>query len=320
MSLSWLCKAKPLIFTICLLLLIPSLAACSKGSNSNTAASSSRSVPGNAVQVGVLVNDTTEATRKRYQPLLDELSKAIGRPVVFKPMRFTSQFLEVEQGEVDFVITNPLATVQLQRLHNTEVLASVSRPKTGTDFAGSIIVKSDSPIKTIEDLRDKDGACVSMVSGAAGCLFQMYHLKQNGVNPLLDVAKIKDISSQDKIVQAVLSGEAEFGFVRMDQIQRMVDRDLIPNVDVVRVIEPANDSFPFPHTTQLYPGWAISASQDVPAELVSSVQQTLLNLPAKNPALVEANIEQLVPAADYSQLEALIEDMKLRGSTKTNPA
>ncbi len=291
------------------MLTVSSLSACSQVNSGDGAAAESDS---NGVEVGVLVIDDITTTRDRYEPLFKELSKAVGQPIQFVPLTQASQFNEVQDGGVNFVITNPLASVQLSQNYNTELLATLSRTGTGSEFGGVIIVKSDSAINSIADLKGKTGACVSMTTAAGGCLFQMYHLQTKGVDPYLDVASIQEIPSQNVIVQTVINGEVDFGFVRSGQLERMVSQGTIPSADAVKVLEPATDSYSLPHTTRLYPDWAVSATQDAPADLVNKMQQALLNLPSDSDALSNANIEQFVPAEDYGGVNELIETFDLK--------
>lgn len=304
-------KLKPsALLLVLMLLLVPALASCSKSQNSGGGATAAADAE-NAVQIGVLVAlDGTDKTRERYQPLFDELSEAVDQPVRFVPLTQRSQFSYTEAGRVDFVITQPLVSLQLRRQYDTELIATLSRPNTGTEFGGVIVVKADSPIQTSTDLAGKKGACVSTTQAAGGCLFQMYHLRQEGINPLIDLT-ISEVPSQDTIVQQVVDGEAEFGFVRTGHIEKMVEQGLLADGSAVRILDPITDGYPVPHTTQLYPEWAVSATADVPAGLVNKMQQAMLNIPAGDEALASAKIEQIVPTVDYSKLDALIDDLNL---------
>ena len=122
---------------ILLLLLVPSIGACSRDSDSfGASAAVEDSSLSNTVQVGILVVDNSTATRDRYQPLLEELGKALDRPVAFVPVTQASQGSNLEAGKLDFIFSNPLASAKLRQLHDSEIIATVSRPGTGTAFSG----------------------------------------------------------------------------------------------------------------------------------------------------------------------------------------
>jgi ABC-type phosphate/phosphonate transport system substrate-binding protein len=307
-----------LVIGTAIILTIP-LVSCSSSPENDTpgsdeaAESTTNRNSDNTVQVGVLVIRDIETTRQQYEPILNYLSAQTGRPFLLVPLAQESQFLEVEQGKVDFLISNPLASVQIQRLYGTELLATQSLPDTGTEFAGQIIVRSDSDINSIADLAGKKGACVSLETAAGGCLFQMLHVQQKGVNPYLDFESLAEIPSQNDIVLKVVNGDIDFGFIRTGQLESMVAKNLLPEVDQVRVLDPKQDGgFVYQHTTRLYPTWPVSATSSASPELVESVRQTLLDMPADSPALTTAGIASFVPAVDYTAIDQLVEELKLR--------
>ena len=300
------------------LLLLLSLTAC-KNLQDNTVTyenniltESNDKVVEKPVRIGILSIDSAVSVNERYRPLLDYLEQTLDRAFELVILSQGSQFTEVEAGNLDFITSNPLAAVQLRRLYDTEFLVTNSRPKTGTLFSALIVVKQASDIKTIEDLRGKKVACVDFETAAAGCVFQIYHLQQQGIDPFQDFAQFIENKSQDNIVLAVLNGTIDVGFIRTGQLERMVEKGLINRTDELRIIDRADDNFPYTHTTSLYPEWPIAALKNTEPELVRDVKEALLNIPPKHPALSAAKIESFAPVEDYEQLNRLIEDLKLK--------
>lgn len=269
-------------------------------------------VTGEPIRVGILAIDSAVSVNERYSPLLNYLSEVTGRPVELMPLTQESQFTEVAEGNLDFTLNNPLAAVQIRRLYNTEFITTHVRPQTGAEFSALIIVKRDSDIQTLEDLRGKTAACVDFETAAAGCIFQIYHLQQNGIDPFTEFSSFVENKSQDNIVLAVLNDTIDVGFVRTGQLEKMVNKGLINSTDEVKIINPANDNFYYKHTTALYPEWSLAALPDTDPQLVDKVKDALLNIPANHPALTAARLEKFTPAADYSDLDRLIETLKLK--------
>jgi len=269
-------------------------------------------VTGEPIRVGILAIDSAVSVNERYSPLLNYLSEVTGRPVELIPLTQESQFTEVAEGNLDFTLNNPLAAVQIRRLYNTEFLTTHVRLQTGAEFSALIIVKRDSDIQTLEDLRGKTAACVDFETAAAGCVFQIYHLQQNGIDPFTEFSSFVENKSQDNIVLAVLNGTIDVGFVRTGQLEKMVNKGLINSTNEVKVINPVNDNFYYKHTTAIYPEWSLAALLDTDPQLVDKVKETLLNIPANHPALKAARLEKFTPAADYSELDRLIETLKLK--------
>ena len=269
-------------------------------------------VSGDPVRVGILTIDSAVSVNKRYRPLLDYLCEVSGRPFELVPLTQESQFTEVERGNLDFTLNNPLAAVQIQRLYKTKFLVTQSRPKTGPQFSSLIVVRSNSDIEKLEDLKGKKGACVAFQTAAGGCVFQIYHLWQRGIDPSSDFSSFVENKSQDNIVLAVLNGTIDVGFIRTGQLEKMAARGLIDSVEELRVLDPARDDFFYQHTTQLYPEWPVAALNSTQAQLTAEVREALLNIPPDHPALAAAKLEGFVSAVDYTEIDKLIETLKLK--------
>jgi ABC-type phosphate/phosphonate transport system substrate-binding protein len=264
------------------------------------------------IRVGVLAIRSAVSANAQYGPIINYLSESIGRPFVLVPVGQEEQFAQVEQKNLDFTFTNPLAAVQLQRLYHNQFLATISRVNTGTNFSGLIITRSDSGIETLEDLMGKNVTCVAFVTAAGGCIFQVFHLMENGIDPSKDFGLFTETPSQDNIVLGVLNGTFDAGFIRTGQLERMVTDGILFNLDEIRILDQATDDFFYPHTTRLYPEWPFAALESTDPELVQAVQEALLAIPADHPAMENAKANGFVPAVDYRPIHELIETLKLR--------
>ena len=278
----------------------------------NPAVKTSESLQGKPVKFGVLVIDSAVSVNERYSALLNYLSEKTGQPFELVSLTQESQFTLVESEELDFTTNNPLAAAQIRRLYNTKFLVTHSRPKTGPEFSALIIAKSDSGIKTLADLKGKKVACVNFETAAAGCVFQIQHLLNKGIDPFVEFGSFEENKSQDNIVLAVLNGTLDAGFIRTGQLEKMFAKGLINDLDAIAVIDRAKDDFFYPHTTARYPEWPIAALSNTDPTLVKQVQTALLNIPSNHQALTDAKLDGFVPAADYSSLDALIENLRLK--------
>ncbi|AFY37538.1 multi-sensor hybrid histidine kinase [[Leptolyngbya] sp. PCC 7376] len=302
---------------------LPVLASCQPQQNIDTEIPTSSSVSENpsetpsptesvAIKFGVLSIDSAVSVNERYAPLMQYLEETLEQDFELVSLTQATQFTKVAEKELDFTTTNPLSAVQVRRLYDTEFLVTHSRPATGTQFSGLIITGADSDIETLEDLRDKKGACVNFQTAAAGCAFQVFHLIERGIDPYKDFASFIENPSQDNIVLGVLNGSLDFGFIRTGQLEKMVRKELITSKDEVKILEPMADDFFYEHTTALYPEWPIAALSHVDPELKNSVQQALLAVPSDHPALSAIGLTAFVPEVDYSALDRLIETLQLK--------
>jgi ABC-type phosphate/phosphonate transport system substrate-binding protein len=266
-----------------------------------------------SVKVAALAIRSAVAAQAQYGPIVAYLSETLGRPFELVPVGQDAQFTVVEQGEVDFTFNNPLSAVEIRRLYGTEFLVTLSRANTGTEFSALIIARADSSIKMLEDLRGKSATCVDFETAAAGCIFQVFHMQQAGLNPQDTFTSFTETPSQDNIVLGVLNGTFDVGFVRTGQLEKMVAEGTLLNLDEIVIVDQANDDFYYPHTTQLYPEWPIATLSETDPELVIAVRNALLAMPPDHPALVNAGANGFVPAVDYTALDELIVALKLPG-------
>lgn len=264
-----------------------------------------------SIRVGVLAIRSAVAASAQYQPILDYLEAELDVPFTLVPLTQEEQFELVGAGELDFVFSNPLAAVQLRRLHDTEFLATLSRVNTGMEFGGLIIARADSGIENIEDIRGKRVACVAFETAAGGCNFQVMHLLERGVTPD-EFGSFSEISSQDNIVLAVLSGSEDVGFIRSGQLEKMLAEGTLISLDEIQIVDRANDDFYFPHTTRLYPEWPFAALAETDRSVVESVRKALLGLAADDPALERVNGEGFGAAASYDAVDELVVALQLR--------
>jgi len=277
-----------------------------------TVTTTSTELEGEPVQVAVLAIRSAVAANKQYGPILTYLQEQLGRPFKLVPVGQEDQFTVVEEGQVDFTFNNPLSAVQLQRLYKTQFLATLSRNKTGPEFSALIIAKNGSDITTVEDLRDKTAACVAFETAAAGCVFQIYHLSEHGIDPFTDFASFTENQSQDNIVLSVLNGTIDVGFIRTGQLEKMLAEEKITSLEELQIIDQAEDDFFYPHTTRLYPEWPFAALEGTDPELVEAVKEALLNISPDHPAMLNAKATEFVAEVDYSPLNELIERLQLK--------
>lgn len=267
--------------------------------------------PDNAVRVAVLAIRSAVAANAQYGPILAYLEETLGRPFTLVPVGQEEQFIVVGNGEVDFTFNNPLAAVQIQRLYDTEFLATLNRANTGPYFSSLIIVRADSGIKTLDDLRGKRVTCVDFETAAAGCIFQVFHLMQAGIDPFADFASFTETPSQDNIVLGVLNGTEDAGFIRTGQLERMIADGSLFDLSELHILDQADDDFYLPHTTRLYPEWPFAALSGTDPALVAQVKQALLAIPEGHPAMVNSGGVGFVDGIDYTPLHELIETLEL---------
>ncbi len=143
-------------------------------------------------------------------PLTDLLSEELGMPVSGTVLTsFTGVIEAMGTGRVDIGIFGPFALVLGEERHNLEIILNSIRY--GADhYKAQFVVREDSGINTLDDLRGKTIAFVDPAS-ASGYLFPYVHLLSNDIDPDTDLADYIFAGAHDAAIIAVMTGEVDAG-------------------------------------------------------------------------------------------------------------
>lgn len=125
----------------------------------------------------------------------------------FKPMMAPSYegiVAAMGAGKVQVAWLPPMAYLLTHDRSGDEVILEVVRNGKAT-YRGEIVVKADSPLKTIADLKGRSLAFVEP-SSASGHLYPRALLLQNGIDPDTDLKDVKMAGSHDAALTALLKG------------------------------------------------------------------------------------------------------------------
>ena len=260
-------------------------------------------------RVGVLAIRGREAAYREFNKTFgDYLTATAGRrfadpPVRFEmvPLDFVSLY-EIDDAaaavnaSVDFLYVNPSAFSCLESEHRARSLASQVSRRTADGgrhyhdlnrFGGVILARADnSNVQTVTDLRDKVIAAAS-ISGLGSGQMQFRVMQEAGLSYINDPRQLVFTSNQETVVNGVLSGRFDVGFVRTDQMGQTHDADDTGNLidrSLLKVIDPLPDlnidgaPFPFQSSTLLYPEWNLAALPHVPEDVAQEVQHAMLRI------------------------------------------
>lgn len=238
------------------------------------------------LKFGILPRLTEKEMREGFTPLAEHLSKELGVKVALViPKDFDTWRKAAEAREYDFVYTNPYLYVLLKKaVPETEVLAISSEPEIGDDIKGTIIVKKDSPIKSIADLKGKTIAATD--PGSAGAyLVQMQMLNKAGLKK--DDVKVIFEKKRDPVADAILAGKAEAGFVRDDDVEKL---------------KAGPEKFRKIAVSAPIPNWPIAISKKMDPALAKKLKDAVLKLKKGDLKTISilgpARIEGFVPVTD----------------------
>lgn len=189
------------ILLVVLLLVLPSLAVHGGKTEKRT------------IFFGVIPRFNPHVTYEYYQPLMDYLDRAT--PYHFE-LRLGRTYLgttaDLEKGVTDVAYLGGATYALARHKFGARALVKPLNPHGGSTYRCHIVVRKDSPIKTIADLKGK-----SMAFGArrstTGSLIPNYMLVEAGVTPDL-LKTLKNFHNHEEVAKAVLKGVFDAGAVK----------------------------------------------------------------------------------------------------------
>jgi phosphonate transport system substrate-binding protein len=168
-------------------------------------------------------------------------------------------------GQLDIAWLNPLSYVVAHDRYGVQVHLGTVRNGSQT-YRGLIIVRKDSPIKSLKDLKGKRFGFVDPLS-TSGSLYPKSLMMDHGIDPARDLTAT-DVGGHDKAIIAVIEKQVDaasiYGGEGGDARDRV--RDSYPNVyELTRVIA---ETDPIPNDT-------VCARKDLDPELVRKVMAAL---------------------------------------------
>lgn len=260
------------------------------------------------INVAVVAPQGPEAAIDAWQPLADRLSAELGDTVnlyPFGPVEGTDAFFE---GFIDVFIGNPVQTAVIVDTMGAAPIASIERAN-GTEFAGLIVVRSDGPIETLQDLA---GARIATLGdwAAGGFVFQAHHLKEAGLGRPGEIGDRLRASNQNELVQMVLEGNADAAFIRTGVLEDRIAKGVIES-DTLRVLDARpSDEAQVQRTTKWFPSWFVSVSSALDAAVVSRLNDTLMAVTPEMPEAQSARIRGFSPPLDVAPV---VQAMRLVG-------
>ncbi len=262
------------------------------------------------VRIGVAADHGREACLQRWRATADYLTGRIGRPCRILPLLPRELETHLAGQELDFMILSaPLHCVLQQRFGGEPIATLVSNPlgRALAQTGSAVIVRTDSPIRELADIRGRRFMCVRRRS------FDGYQtarrlMLQHGIDPQRDCFFFKEGGSDARVIDLVLQGAIEVGVVRAGTIEWMVSRGRCRREDL-RVIDAQEDGFPFAHSTPLYPNWPFVACDWTEPDLRERVARALREMPRHNPAAREAECAGWREPLDYGEVRDCLWDV-----------
>ncbi len=268
------------------------------------------------VKIGILAYRPIPETLKEYQPLTLALKLAIpDRDFAIEIMNYDELDQAVSEHKLNFVLTNPAHYIFLK--HRIGLSAPLATRASNTQnqtssLDGGVIFKRTNRID-IQSLSDLKGRTIATVNSQSlmGYLAQALELKRAGITLPKDATLIMTGTPHDKIVDKVLSGAADVGFLRSGVLEALIREGKIDAKKITVLNLQAQTDSPYATSTALYPEWPFSSTLDTDNILRRRVAAALLTLNIKTNTLNTREVPGFSIPADYSAIVDLLKELRL---------
>jgi len=239
---------------------------------------------------------------KRFTPMAKYLEEALGRPVEVVISRNYEEHIDrVGKGEVDIAYMGPASYVLLVERYGKRPILARQEVQGQDTFRGVIIVRKESPLRELSELRGKRFAFGDPDSTMSH-LVPRHMLIEAGVDAE-DLAGYKFLKGHHNVALGVLLGDFDAGAVKEEVFYEYEERGL----RALRWTPEISDRL-------------FVASPKLPRETVKALREAMFRL-KDSPrgravmAAIKEEITDLVPGRDedYENLRRIMRGLEARG-------
>lgn len=216
--------------------------------------------------MGFVPMKDSETLIEEVGPLAEMLSQELGIKVrPFTAMNYVGVVEGLGSGQVDFGFIPPFSYVLANSESDARVVLTALRRDGNPHYYSQILVRTDSDIQTVADLKGKTIAFVDPAS-SSGYIFPGAHLKALGLDIDKDITAIF-AGGHDKALQALLNGHVDAAAVFVDVRTRYV-ADFPTAMTATRQLT----------LTQPIPNISVTVRGDMDAQLSARIAQALIKI------------------------------------------
>lgn len=271
--------------------------------------------PAEVIRIGVLAYRGQEYAVKHWGPHADYLNAQLApRRFEIVPMAYADLTRAVQKRDIQLLITNTGHYTEMEMAGGVSRIATrLMRGPTGPldRFGGTVITRADhTQLRRYADLKGLR-LMVPDKSSLGGWQVHLREALAQGVNLEKDTRTIVETRNHEKVVEGVLAGAADVGFVRSDLVESMAAEGRIRLADLHIVNLRHEPGYPYLLSTRLYPEWPLARINEVPEALARDVLISLLNLQPDHPAARAAGILGWTLPQNYQSVHDLFREARL---------
>ncbi len=259
--------------------------------------------------IGLIPEQNIFKQIERYRPLAGYLSEKTGIRVRLTILSRYGDIIDrfVQRGLDGAFFGDLTGALAIEKLYIEPIVRPVNLDGSTYSY-GYIIVRNDSGIKTVADMKGKVLAFVDRAT-VTGYLFPISYFRAHGVKNLKDFfSEFYFTGSHDSSVYAVLDGRADIGCVKNTIYNNLISRD--PTIkSELRIIA----------KSPLMPESTLCLRKDLPADIKKMIKEVLLTMDRNDEGrrilaklqarrFIEASVEDFKPV--YEMLKTLGEDIE----------
>ncbi len=263
------------------------------------------------MKIGVLAKRGAPKAMQKWGATGAYLTGKLGEKVTIIPLKFTAIEPMVKGGKIDYLLANSAFYVEMEKKYGVASVATLINSRGGKalkEFGGVVLVRKDSPVQSLADIKGKKFMLVKYSSFGGGHMAWRLFL-DNGIDPKKDFAAFVEGGKHDNVVLAVKNGAMDAGTVRTDTLERMEGEGKISMADF-RIINKQSSSFPFVHSTRLYPEWPMAALGHVDKGKAEALGNALRAMGSDSTAAKAAKIVGWDASADYGPVRDCLTAIK----------
>jgi len=227
----------------------------------------------------VLSSENPIVEYKRYKTLTDYLNSRLHKTVKLVIVKKVERFLELyEKGKIDISIACPVVFYEIKEKYGAKDIALL---KINNEImeAGVWIVRKDSNIKTLKDLKDKKITLGSSIC-ASNCVMPLYVLSKEGIT-YKDIPDMWSSGTDKAAILNVLSGLADAAGVKEESAKLYLDKG-------IRIVG----------KSPYVPRYVVSVSSKLSNKEVNNIKKVLFSLKDKK-LLKKIGIDGFVNVPKY---------------------
>lgn len=172
----------------------------------------------------------------RFTPLANYISRSIDRPVVVRVGRTYDEHIKAIGGDkIDIAYMGPVPYVEMVAKYGRKPLLVRQVINDSPYLKGEIVVRNDSPLRTLADLK---GKCFLFgdVNSTMSYIMPQHMLEDAGV-PLTMLGDHKFLEGHENVALAVLAGTCDAGAVKHEVYEKFEPKGLRVLAELPRVYD-----------------------------------------------------------------------------------